>query len=178
VPQQAPTIETDRLLLRAHGEEDFAPCSAMWADPIINRYTSGKPLTPEEVWAKMLRYRGLWPMLGYGYWALEEKSSGEFVGELGFADFKRDLQPALSDMPESGWSLVSRVHGRGYASEALKAAVAWGDVQFGTRRTCCVIDPANLASVKVAEKFGYREWRRTTYKTHDVMVYTREGRTL
>ena len=175
MPQQVPIIETDRLLLRDHREADFAACSAMWADPIINRYTSGKPLSPEEVWAKMLRYCGLWAMLGYGYWAVEEKSSGEFVGELGFADFKRDVQPSLSDMPEIGWSLVSRVHGRGYASEAISAAVAWGDSYFGTRITCCIIVPENAASMRVAEKCGYREWQRTQYKEHDVIVLTRES---
>ena len=79
-----PVIETDRLRLRAHRPDDFAACCALWSDPIVNRYTTGKPLAPEDVWAKMLRYGGLWAMLGYGYWVIEEKASGDFVGEVGF----------------------------------------------------------------------------------------------
>lgn len=170
-----PVVETDRLKLRGHCAEDFAACSAMWTDPVINRYTTGKPLTPEEVWAKMLRYCGLWPMLGYGYWALEEKATGEFLGELGFADFKRELRPSISEMPEIGWALVARAHGRGYASEAISAAVAWGDANFSVRRTCCIIHPENGASIRVAEKCGYQEWQRTIYKDHEVIVLAREG---
>jgi RimJ/RimL family protein N-acetyltransferase len=170
---EVPILETARLRLRGHRAEDFAASSAMWVDPIVNRYTSGKPLTPEEVWAKMLRNRGLWPTLGYGYWALEEKATGELAGELGFGDFKRELQPAISHMPEIGWALASRLHGQGYATEAVTAAIAWGDAYFGRRTTCCIIDPENLPSVRLAEKCGYREWQRTAYKGHDVVIYTR-----
>jgi RimJ/RimL family protein N-acetyltransferase len=173
-----PILESARLQLRAHRPEDFAACSAMWADPIINRYTSGKPLSPEETWAKMLRYSGLWAMLGYGYWAVEEKATGEFIGDLGFADFKRDLQPSLDDMPEIGWSLVSRVHGKGYATEAIRAAIAWGDANFGARRTSSIIHVENAPSIRVAEKCGYRERQRTTYKNTDVILCTRESRAL
>ena len=119
---------------------------------------------------------GHWAWLGFGYWALEEKASGEFVGELGFADFKRDIQPSLEDIPELGWALVSRAHGKGYATEAVRAAIAWGDEHFGQRRTACIIHPENLASIHVAEKCGYQEFQRTTYKNHEVILYERLAR--
>lgn len=168
-----PIVETDRLRLRAHRPDDFAACCALWSNPIVNRYTSGKPLAPEEVWAKMLRYRGLWSMLEYGYWVVEEKASGEFVGELGFADFKRDIQPSLDGMPESGWALLPRVHGKGYATEALRAAIAWGNQHFGDCKTCCIINLENTASIRLAEKCGYREWQASVYKEHNVLLFTR-----
>ena len=94
-------------------------------------------------------------MLGYGYWAVEEKLSGRYVGELGFADFKRDIQPSIAGMPELGWALVPRVHGKGFATEALRAVVAWGDNHFGLMRTVCIIRRDNHASFRVAEKLGY-----------------------
>lgn len=172
---EVPFIETQRLRLRGHRPQDFAACCSLWSDPVVNRYTTIKPMLPEEVWAKMLRYRGLWAMLGYGYWVVEEKVSGEFAGELGFADFKREIQPSLEDMPESGWVFMPRVHGKGYATEALQAALAWGERHFGNRKTCCIIHVDNAVSIRLAEKCGYREWQRSVYKEHEVLLFTRES---
>lgn len=53
-----PILETERLRLRAHRLDDFAASAAMWADPIVTRYTVGKPQTSEEVWSRLLRYIG------------------------------------------------------------------------------------------------------------------------
>ena len=61
----------------------------MWADPEVTRYIGGRPFGVEEVWTRLLRYAGHWALLGYGYWAVIEKSSGRFVGEAGLADFHR-----------------------------------------------------------------------------------------
>ena len=99
---EVPILETERLRLRGHRRDDFAASAAMWADPIVTRYIGGKPLSPEEAWGKMLRYAGLWSLLGYGYWAVEERASGEFAGELGFADLKRDIEPSLGDTAGAG----------------------------------------------------------------------------
>src|ERR1700722_8551273 len=92
---EVPLLETPRLTLRPHRMEDFLHSAAMWADPKVAQYTSGKPLTEEESWTKFLRYAGHWQLLGFGYWAVEEKATGDFIGEIGFADYKRDRQPPL-----------------------------------------------------------------------------------
>ena len=168
-----PVVETERLRLRGHRLDDFEQSLAMWADSIVVRYTTGKPQTREDAWMRMLRYGGLWAFLGYGYWAVEEKATGTFVGEIGFADFKREIEPSLDGMPEIGWVLASKMHGKGYATEAVRAAVAWGDTQFGAGKTCCIIHPDNTASVRVAEKCGYRELTKGSYKDHDVILFTR-----
>ncbi len=73
-----PKLETQRLILRAHRIDDFDACSALWSDTNVVRYISGVPSTPEETWSRFLRYCGYWQMLGFGYWVLEEKNSGEF----------------------------------------------------------------------------------------------------
>lgn len=159
-----PTIETARLRLRAHRPDDLAECWAMWADPAVTRYIGGKPASRQETWTKILRYAGLWALLGYGYWALEERASGGFAGELGFADFKRDGGPSsFEGRPEIGWALAPHAHGKGYATEAVQAAVTWADAHFGTLRTVCMVSTANVASIRVAEKCGYREFARTEY---------------
>jgi RimJ/RimL family protein N-acetyltransferase len=93
--------------------------------------------------------------MGYGYWAVEEKASGRYIGELGFADFKRDNRPSIEGLPEIGWALKLEAHGKGYATEALKAAVAWGDSHLDSTRTACIIHRDNHRSLRVAEKLGY-----------------------
>jgi RimJ/RimL family protein N-acetyltransferase len=111
--------------------------------------------------------------LEFGYWVVREKASERFVGELGFADFKRDTELSLGDGPEAGWVLVPWAHGRGFAIEALRAGLAWGEQQRGWRRTVCMIDPLNTAKIRVAEKAGYREVVRTAYKDGPTVVFER-----
>lgn len=166
-------IETQRLRLRRHRIDDFGDCAAMWADPIVTRYIGGKPSSEEEVWARLLRYVGHWEWMGFGYWVIEEKDTGDFLGELGFADYKRDIEPSLKGVPELGWALASKVHGKGYATEAVRAAAAWGDAHFERVRTVCLIHPENLASIRVAEKCGYQEFQRATYKGGTVGIFGR-----
>jgi RimJ/RimL family protein N-acetyltransferase len=170
---EVPVLETQRLTLRAHRLEDFKDCVALWVDPIVTRYISGKPCSEEETWSRFLRYIGHWSVLGYGYWVIEEKHSGNYIGELGFADYKRDVEPSIQGTPELGWALVSSAHGKGYATEAVRAAIAWGESHFAKARTVCLIHPENLASIRVAEKCGYKEFQRAIYKGHTTLLFER-----
>ena len=110
---EIPVLETARLVLRGHKIGDFEDAAAMWADPLVTRHIGGRAFSREESWARLLRYLGHWQLLGYGFWAVIEKASGRFVGEVGFADFKRDFD-APQDLeltgnhPEIGWALASQ----------------------------------------------------------------------
>jgi RimJ/RimL family protein N-acetyltransferase len=168
-----PLIETERLKLRGHRKEDFRDCAAMWSLPAVVRYIGGKPFSAEEVWARLLRYVGHWQWMGFGFWAIEEKATGGFAGELGFAEFKREMEPAIQGVPEIGWVLAPHAHGQGYATEAVRAVVAWGDRHFGSARTVCLIHPENLQSIRVAKKCGYQEFQRTTYKGQATIIFER-----
>lgn len=170
-----PVLETPRLKLRAHTVDDFPALAAVWAAEAVTRYIGGKPSTPAEAWARLLRYRGLWPLLGYGYWAVEDKSSGRFVGDVGFADFHRMIEPPIHGFPEAGWVMSPEFHGKGYASEAVAAALQWLDAA-AKGRTVCIIDPANAPSLRIAEKNGFRDHRRTTFMGEDVLLLEREGK--
>ena len=169
----APVLETERLILRGHRIDDYGACAAMWGNLEVTRHISGKPSTPDEAWARLLRYAGHWALLGYGFWALEEKATGQFVGEVGFADHKRAIEPSLEGAPEIGWVLNPMVHGIGYATEAVRAAIAWGDVQLDSARTACMISPENASSMKVAAKCGYAEFARTTYRGNPTILFAR-----
>lgn len=168
-----PVLTTERLTLRGHRREDFEASAAMWGDEGVTRFIGGKPFTPEDVWSRLMRYIGHWDLLGFGYWVIEETATGAFLGELGFADFHRAIEPPFEGAPEIGWALAPSAQGKGYASEALKAATAWGDAHFGRVRTVCMISPENTPSVRVAEKAGYREYARTTYKGAPTVLYER-----
>lgn len=158
-----PVVETERLRLRGHRLDDLDDCVSMWGDPIVTRHIGGKPFSPENVWSKILRYTGHWAHLGFGYWLVEERATGRFVGEVGFADFKRAIDPPFAGAPEIGWALATRAHGVGYATEAVGGAIAWAERVWPGKRTVCMIDPDNVASLRVASKCGYREYARTRY---------------
>ena len=158
-----PVLETERLILRGHRASDLDASAAMWADPGTTRFISGKPSTREESWGRMMRYPGMWALTGYGFWLFEEKGTGAFIGEGGFGLFKRDIDPPF-DAPEQGWALAPAAYGKGYAFEAMSAAITWGEQHFDRRDFVCMIAPENTPSLKLAAKLGYREYARADYK--------------
>lgn len=168
----APRLETERLILRGHQLADFEALYAMWRHPDVVRHISGKPSTREESWGRMLRYPGMWALLGYSFWVIEEKASAAVIGEAGFADFQREISPAL-DAPEMGWALHPAAQGKGYALEALAAMMAWGERHFGRRDFACIIAPENGPSIRLAEKLGFVEIARGDYKTLPTVFFRR-----
>ncbi|GAC1595951.1 MAG: GNAT family N-acetyltransferase [Hymenobacter sp.] len=161
--------------MRSYQAGDLDAFVAMWQQPEYYRYLNPEPLPTEEVWKLLLRSAGHWAVMGYGFWAIEEKATGCFIGSIGFADLKRTLEPPLGTAPEIGWVLAPGVHGRGYATEAVAAALAWGEQFFGPVRTVCIINPDNQPSLRVAAKFGYREYARSTYKGGPILLLERPG---
>lgn len=157
-----PALETARLRLRAHELHDYERSCAMWRDPAVTRYIGIPPSTRQQCWSRMMTYRGMWTLLGYGYWAIEEKSSGLYIGEGGFAQFKRDIIPDMQNVPEIGFALMPAVHGKGYGSEAVRAIVAWGDEHLQSKRTVCIVSEANTASLRIVERAGYRPFSGKT----------------
>jgi RimJ/RimL family protein N-acetyltransferase len=170
---QVPILTTPRLTLRGHRLDDFADCIRLWSDPGVTRYISARPFTQEEVWTRLLRYPGHWLLLGFGYWMVRETATDRFVGEVGFAEHRREMTPSIVGVPEIGWVLTPSAHGQGFATEAVRAAVEWGDTHFGGSRTACLIHPDNAPSLRVAEKCGYRERVRTTYKDAPTILLER-----
>lgn len=168
-----PLVSTARLLLREHRFADLAAFTAMFQKPGFYAFLGGQPLPEEDVWTKVLRNSGHWSLLGFGYWAVEETATGRYIGAVGFADWRRAMEPSLKGEPEIGWVLDPAVHGRGYATEAVAAALAWGKAHFVCSRTVCIIDPANAPSLRVAAKHGYQSIAETIYKDKPIIVLAR-----
>jgi RimJ/RimL family protein N-acetyltransferase len=168
-----PVLETPRLILRGHEVEDFDAMVATMSDPLARKFIHGPTLTREDYWAKLLRQFGCWAALGYGMWAVVEKETREYVGTVGIFDVKRELDPALDGIPEAGWTLAVRCHGKGYATEAMRAALAWIDDRHP--RLFCIIDVNNAPSIRVAEKCGFRPSGETVYKEEPTLIFVRES---
>jgi RimJ/RimL family protein N-acetyltransferase len=169
-----PTVETARLRLRASRETDLAAHAAMLGDSETMRFIGGLALSREESWRKLLAGPGMWHLLGYGYWTVEEKESGAYLGQVGFADFKRDMSPSIEGIPEMGWLLVPQAQGRGFATEAILGALSWADAGgLPGREIVAIIDAANLASIRVAEKAGFTVREEGTYRGEPILLCRR-----
>jgi RimJ/RimL family protein N-acetyltransferase len=169
-----PVIETERLVMRGHRLDDFDDSSALWADPEVTRFIGGKPQTREEAWTRLLRYIGHWSVMGYGYWVVTERATGRFAGEVGFAEYRRAMEPSIEGTPEIGWVLAGWARGQGYATEAVRGAVMWGEANFGPgQRTVCIIAPGNLASIRVAEKCGYARVGEAAFHGLPTLLFSR-----
>ena len=170
---KAPTIETERLRLRAQEIGDFDNSTALWQDPEVTVFLGGQPSSREDCWNRMLRQAGNWALTGVGQWLVEEKHSGQFLGEIGFLTLKRDIEPRIEGYHELGWVMAKAAQGKGYATEAVRAALAWGDANIANKRFTCIIAPANAASLGVARKCGFVEFARGTYKGEPIVCLER-----
>ena len=160
-----PHLETDRLLMRMWRESDFESYAALCADPEVMRYLGGKTFNRMEAWRHMAFLIGHWHLLGYGHWAVEEKSSGELIGRVGF------LNPA--DWPgfEIGWTLARKFWGKGYATEAAQRALGFGFRELDKPHIISLIHPDNAGSIRVAERLGEKLEGQTELLGHDVLIY-------
>ena len=145
-------LETERLILRPFREEDLGAYAAMCADPEVMRFlsVSGGLLSRAEAWRQIALYLGHWALRGYGTWAVEERSTGAFVGRVGLH------YPEGWPDRELGWTIARGFWGRGYASEAARAAIGHAFKTLGWTHLVSLIHPENHRSARLAERLGYR----------------------
>jgi RimJ/RimL family protein N-acetyltransferase len=149
----APTLMTDRLILRGIAMQDWEPYAAMWADLRVTAFIGGEPRPRDVAWTKFGQAAAMWGLFGYGNWAVIDHADATFLGVCGLAHYERGI-PELGGFPEAGWAFAAASWGRGIASEAIGAVVAWADANQ-ILETRCLIDDGNVASVKVAQRNGY-----------------------
>ena len=167
-----PTLATERLLLRPFREPDVAALCELMEDPDVVRYIADRKVpTLQECWRAIAGRIGHWALRDYGMWAVEERNSGDFIGRVGI------INPAEWPGAEVGYTLGKRWWGRGYATEAARAAMAWGFEERDFDRLISLIDPGNRASIAVAERLGESLSGETDLLGHHVLVYaiTREA---
>lgn len=174
-PQPFPQVRivTDRLVLRPHRSDDFEGMRRLVCDPATFEYSERGPMSGEEAWSMLLRHAGHWALAGYGVFAIEEKATGRFVGQVGPSDFHRRFGSDFDPYPEMCWSIVRRCRGRGYATEAAAAALDWLHRAIPADRTVCLIHEDNAPSFQVAARLGYRPFRFRRYRDYSAVLLER-----
>jgi len=159
-----PTLETERLWLRAFRRSDIDDYAALNADPEVMRHVGGT-WDRSRSWRHLAFLIGHWPLGGAGMWALEQKETGAFVGIVGFAE------------PE-GWpgfelavKLARRWWGHGYATEAARAALTFAFTVLQKERVISLVRPENGASIRLVERLGERLEGRTVLAGTEYLVF-------
>jgi RimJ/RimL family protein N-acetyltransferase len=153
-------LETSRLVLRGwEPATDGDAFGAMNADPCVMRFVGeGRPLDRAESDELLDRIAAHWREHGFGLWAVQATDGpGELLGFCGLA--VPSFLPAVLPAVEVGWRLRRDAWGRGYATEAARAAVLWGAAELGLEEVIAIVDPRNEASLRVAAKLGMTRGR-------------------
>jgi len=146
-----PTLETERLILRQHRQSDTDAFCAMMADDELARFITEKGRGEDRgtAWRGMAMAVGHWTLKGFGFFAVEEKATGHYVGRVG------PWEPEGWPQIECGWTIARPHWGKGYAPEAAIAAIRWTFAQFpDVPRIISLIDERNDKSAAVARKIG------------------------
>lgn len=164
-----PTLHTRRLVLRAQRPSDTGPLMAAFADDGFSRFITREKrgLDRVEAWRLVALVAGSWAANGFGQWIAEERETGRAVGRIG--PWAPDGWPDF----EIGWSIFPGHQGKGYAVEGAAAAIVWAHEELGRDHVIHLIDPANAASARVAERLGGRETGRWMVPTgEEIPVWT------
>jgi RimJ/RimL family protein N-acetyltransferase len=159
-----PVLHTHRLRLRPFGDADLPGFIDIYANPVTAHFLGGL-CNDEDAWRRMATMVGHVALRGYGPWALEEQATGVFVGYCG------PWNPHGWPEREIAWALRSEFHGRGYATEAARAALAFAyeNLRWDTAVSCIVLD--NFASIRVAERLGAVRERTTQNRGFQIAIY-------
>ena len=146
--QASPELETDRLRFRMLRDSDFPMYETWCANIDIMRYIGGRTLSQIEAWRNMAYLIGHWSLRGYGYYAVDEKATGRFIGRVGFT--------SAAGWPgfELGWMIDPALQGRGYATEAATFLLRYAFEELDQPHVISLIHADNTPSRRVAGKLG------------------------
>jgi len=154
-------LTTQRLELSRPRASDRADLLAMMTPDAVREFLGPAEASESDVFARLLRNAGSWALYGYGTFMVREKGrDGTIVGNCGVFRSFRGFGRGLDDVPEAGWIIAQTAWGKGYALEAMHAALAWFDREHGPQRVACMIEEGHGASMTVAAKLGFVEYAR------------------
>lgn len=144
-------IQTPRLILRQWQDSDTAPFIQMCADDDVMRYFL-KKLNVEEAAAFMQRLRDAIETRGWGLYAVELKTTGEFIGFIGLHVHSPEFE--IADAPEIGWRLLAQYWHQGYATEGAKAVLKHAFRNLRLDKVISFTACINMPSERVMQRIG------------------------
>ena len=171
--RSAPTVETERVRLRAWRKDDREKYFAILQEPAVFRHLGPEPMGMEECWRRLMAASGGWQLNGFGGWAVERKDDGKLLGMTALFTAWRDLDPEFGEEPEMGWIFATETHGKGLAGEACRAVLDWAETNLDPTPIWAIIAPANEPSIRLAGKLGFERLRETLYHKDPTVVLKR-----
>ncbi|MFE4857882.1 GNAT family N-acetyltransferase [Streptomyces sp. NPDC056670] len=167
-------LETERLVLRPFTEADVDDLVALDNDPEVMRFINGgRPASradiAERALPRLLRDYSCWG--NRGFWAVEEKATGVFLGWFEF----RPVDEHSSATVELGYRLNKAAWGRGYATEGARALIREGFTRLGVERVTANTMTVNTRSRRVMEKSGLTFLRHFTGDWPDAIDGSEQG---
>ena len=150
-----PLLLTERLELWQPVASDLPGLLDLTFDGETRRFLGPSLPSERDSGERLLRNAGSWALFGYGTFAVRWRGRDRIIGSCGLFHTWRGFGKGMDDVPEAGWIMHRDVWGRGVASEAMVAILAWFDAEHGRRRTVCMIEEDHAVSDKLARKLGY-----------------------
>jgi RimJ/RimL family protein N-acetyltransferase len=164
--REIPTLETTRLRLRRPSEADTDGLARMFADARYMRFLGdGETADRATAWRAIAGALGHWALRGFGFFSVEEKVSGAFIGWTGL------LHPEGWPGIEIAWGIAPSFWGRGLATEAGGSVRDFAFDRLRLPRLVSIIHPENAASIRVALKIGERFERAIDFQGKRVNLY-------
>jgi RimJ/RimL family protein N-acetyltransferase len=164
---EPPRLETERLILRPFQGSDYEPYLRAHQRPEVVKYITadGNPLDEPTAWRSLAMFAGHWVLRGFGSWAVEERSSGKWIGRVGLH------RPEPWPEVELGYMIDVPYWRQGFAVEACRASMQWAKDTLSRTRLVSYITPGNEASVAVAKKLGGIYEKTFPLQFHDAQVF-------
>ena len=158
-----PTVQTDRLTLRAPKMDDLAPLTAFFASE--RSHIVGGPLNARGSHKSMMSTFGAWALRGHGLWHIADRVTDRFLGWVGML-----FAPGWDEV-ELGWTVMQEAEGKGIAFEAAVAARDFSARHLNIDGAISYIAPHNARSQALARRLGATIERKGILLGHDVDVW-------
>ncbi|MFN2099257.1 GNAT family N-acetyltransferase [Altererythrobacter sp. MF3-039] len=170
---ERPVIVTERLELWMPTAEDIKPLIDIVMHEETARYL-GSNANHADHYTRFQRNAGSWILHGYGGFIVRERGAAAAIGNCGIFHSYRGMGKDFDDKPEAGWIIAHGCEGKGYAREAMDAALSWFERAHGQQIIVCMIEQGNEASFALASRLGFAEIRRTSLpKTAEIVLMAR-----
>ncbi len=168
-------IQTDRLEMYRPRADDLEGLFTLWAHPETGRFLGPTEASMADSFDRLLRNAGSWSLYGYGTFVVRLKGQQGILGTCGIFRSYREFGKGLDDVPEAGWIINADDWGKGYAREAMEAALAWFDAEHGLQRIACMIEEGHAVSERLALSLGFAAYGRHVPedKTTPLILYER-----